>query len=277
MTEKLQNYPLTAVEGNEKETPTNFEEMAKQAKLEDEKLHIASVEDKTVSGEQYEKVLQETKEMNPEKDLENINNQIAGLRKEIAISKEDYKNLFVRYSYDSPANTGSYNAKADALVDKYSGLDNIVATINKAKEASKPTKTEEKADNIWGKLFGAKKMNPAEMTTGAAQRIDNALTSGSVGLNATPESYKTVVDFLAKNSPEMLKTQKYQNILKEIGAADAEYLEANRNLLVNENEIIDQPTCIREAIGIWQEERNVKISELENKKTALESKMQAVA
>ena len=153
----------------------------------------------------------------------------------------------------------------------------IVEVIQKAKEASRPTKTDETADNLMGRWFGAKKMKDAEITAGSAQRIDNALTSGSVGINATSESYKPVVEFLAKNSPELLKTQRYQNIINEIGKTDANFLEANQGLLVKPEEIINQSTCIREVIGQWQEEKNIKIKELEAQKFELEGKLKEAA
>ena len=282
MNEVLKNNPGTGIETPTpavETMPVNQEELAKQVLVEDEKLNVASAEDKKTSGENYEKILKEAKGIeDPNKALAGLNKQIEGLKQEIASSKEDYKNLFVRYSVDTAGGQASYQkGGVGSLAEKYAGMDSIVATIQKAREASKTTKSEEKADGILGKWFGAKKTIPAEITSGRAQAIENALTSGTPGLNAGPQSWKNVIEFLSKNDPELLKTQKYQDIISQLGQDDAQFMEANKTLLVDKNGIIDQPTCIRESMGIWKEEKNKQIQELENKKAALEGKSEMAA
>jgi hypothetical protein len=259
--------------------PVNVEELTNKALAQEEKLNIASAQDKQASGENYEKILKEAKGLeDPSQALQKINKQIEDLKKEVADSKEDYKNLFVKYSYDAPGATASFQKSGvGSLAEKYAGMDSIVATIQKAREVSQTTKSEEKADGILGKWFGVKKTIPSEITPARAQAIENALTSGTPGLNAGSQSWKNVIEFLSKNDPELLKTQKYQDIINQLGQGDAEFMEANKTLLVKPAEVINQPTSIHESMGIWKEEKNAQIKELETKKLELEGKIQSVA
>jgi|GEM_PF-6231102 hypothetical protein len=255
------------------EIPVNKEELSKEILEANEKFKVASAQDRATSAEDYQKVLQETKGTEKsEQNLTEVNAQLDGLKKELDDRKNDFKNLFISYSYDAPTSGVSYQkgGGVKALAEKYQGMDKIVAAIQKAREAAQPTKTDEKADNIWGKLFGAKKVRPAEITAVRAQAIENALTSGTPGLNASPESWKNVIGFLSKNSPELLKTEKYQDIIIQLGQSDAEFMEANKSLLVKPEEITDEPTSVRDSINLWKEGKNKEITELENKKSAIE-------
>lgn len=273
------NVETEAVASKVEQTTSENPETTQEVLEAHEKLTNEVKAEEVANAQKYDQILEEVK-MNPEQDLAAVNGKIAELKKSVDENSKEYHDLFTTYSYDTPGINSSFknnSIEKMAKENKYPNIDKIVAVIQKAREAGRPTKSDEKADNIWGKVFGVKKKIPAEMSAGAAQAIENALTSGTPGLNASNKSWENVVEFLSKNAPEMLKTQRYQNIINQLGRANAEFMESHKELLVKPEEIIDQPTCVRDSVGTVNQEKLNVIKELESKKIDLESKMNQAA
>ncbi|MFZ4632126.1 MAG: hypothetical protein ACOYL8_02880 [Patescibacteria group bacterium] len=253
--EKLKNYPFVGTEDHEE-------------------VKAQVIQEEAINDQKYEEILTETKNMEATgQSPEEINDKIQALQKSIDTRSKDYKDLFFRYSHDTPGINSSYDASSvEILAKKYPSLEQIGNLLSLAKKKNTPQKSDEIKDGLMGKLFGARKVNPAEMSDGDYGKIKRALTSGSAALNGTINDFIPAVDFLAANAPDLLKTQAYQEVINKIGSTDKDFMEKHKNLLVSDEELNNKPVSAKHAIQFLNWEDEDKIKALENKKAGIENK-----
>lgn len=249
---------------------------AEEAMAGNAELTIAKKQDALESDTEYKKIQSEILGLkSPEEATEAINAKLKALEKELEEKNKDYANLTTSASYSNGVGGVSFvgGTEAAAFSKKYKGVDKIVDLLALATDKNKEKKSDEKADGILGLLGAHKKIqeiNNREFTT-----IKNVLTTGEIGTSnldgeAILQGYKTVIAFLAENDPELLKTEKYQDMLTGVCKHDEGANEKYSSLLIkNEEETIDRPTSVKDAMDF---EKTVdQINEFETQKSQVET------
>ncbi|MEI6529217.1 MAG: hypothetical protein WCN88_02295 [Candidatus Falkowbacteria bacterium] len=262
----------------------NFDDtkkMAEESKANNAELSIAKKQDALESDAEYKKIQSEILGLkSPEEATEAINTKLKALEKELEEKNKDYTNLTTSASYSNGVGGVSFvgGTEAAAFSKKYKGVDKIVDLLALATDKNKEKKSEEKADGILGLLGAHKKsqeINNREFIT-----IKNVLTTGEIGTSnldgeAILQGYKTVIAFLAENDPELLKTEKYQDMLTGVCKHDEEANEKYGSLIVKDEETIDRPTSVKDAMDF---EKTVdQINEFETQKSQVETKYKKAA
>ncbi len=233
--------------------------MAEEMLADEEALKI----DGEASQLEYQKTLAEAKEMkNPEEELAALEDDFKG-------RERDYHSI--TYKGHGTSGTGGIDFNQDNfkkikdITDKYPGIDKIAELLAIAEKDNTP----EKVGGFMG--IGATKKEP-KLPDNNYVAIKSALILGSFGRFRDPRNraeeaenaqkeinnQKKVIDFLAENNSELLKTKRYQEIIKNIGEQDREFLEKHRDLLTTSDKLSDQPTSINSAIGAGKAKKQLE-------------------
>lgn len=255
---------------------------AEEAMAHSAELTIAKKNDALESDAEYKKIQTELRELkSPEEKTAEVEARIKELEKELEDKNKDYTNLTTNASYSNGVGGVSFvgGTEAAAFAKKYKGVDKIVDLLALATDKNKEKKSDEKAEGILGLLGAHKKIQ--EINNREFITIKNVLTTGEIGTSnldgeAILQGYKTVIAFLAENDPELLKTEKYQDMLTGVCKHDEEANEKYGSLLIkNEEEKIDRPTSVKDAMDF---EKTVnQINEFEMQKNQVETKFKQAA